>query len=193
MKELMIQLRTSVVATVALAVLLCGVYPMIVWALAQGLFPAKANGSLISVRGSASGSVWIAQRFTDPNYFPPRPSVAGYGYDATSSGGSNLGPLSRKLVDTVGQRVQDYHMENGLDPSTRIPPDAVTASASGLDPHISVRNAVLQAPRVARARGLSLEAVQGKISGCTEPRDLGFLGEPRVNVLLLNLALDKMG
>jgi potassium-transporting ATPase KdpC subunit len=191
MKELLTQLRISIIATISLAVLLCGVYPLVVWALAHGLFPDKANGSLISVKGSSSGSGLIAQSFTDPKYFHPRPSAAGFGYDATSSGGSNLGPLSKKLVDAVGQRILDYRKENGLTPSTLIPSDAVTASGSGLDPHISVRNAALQAVRVAAERGLSLEAVRKKIQEHTEGRDLGILGEPRVNVLKLNLALDQ--
>jgi potassium-transporting ATPase KdpC subunit len=193
MKELFIELRTSVIVTISLAVLLCGVYPIVVWALAQGFFPEKANGSSISWQGKPAGSALIAQGFKDPKYFHPRPSAAGYGYDATSSGGSNLGPTSKKLADAVGQRVADYRKENGLDPSTLIPSDAVTASASGLDPHISAQNAALQAPRVAAARGLSLKAVQERIREYTRPRDLGFLGEPRVHVLNLNLALDKTG
>ena len=191
MKEILAQLRISVIATISLAVLVCGVYPVVVWVLAQGLFPEKANGSLIAFKGSMSGSSSIAQSFTDPKYFHPRPSAAGYGYDATSSGGSNLGPLSKKLVDTVGQRVLDYRKENGLAPSTLIPSDAVTASASGLDPDISIRNAELQAVRVAAARGLSPETVRKKVREHTEGRDLGIFGEPRVNVLKLNLALDQ--
>lgn len=190
MKELLVQLRTSVIATISLAVLLCGVYPLAVWTLAQGFFPAKANGSMVSWKGIVAGSRLIAQGFTDPRYFHPRPSAAGAGYDTEASGGSNLGPISRKLVDTVRQRVLNYRKENGLDPSTLIPSDAVTASASGLDPNISVRNALLQAPRVAKSRGLSMEEVQKKIQGHTEGRDLGIFGEPRVHVLMLNLALD---
>ncbi len=192
MKELVAQLRTSVIATLSLAVLLCGVYPLAVWALAQGFFPAMANGSLVSWKGTVAGSRMIAQGFMDPKYFHPRPSAAGYGYDAMSSGGSNLGPISGKLVDTVRRRVLEYRKENGLDPSTLIPSDAVTASASGLDPHISPKNALLQAGRVARARGISLEEVHEKIRAYTEGRDLGILGEPRVNVLMLNLALDDL-
>jgi K+-transporting ATPase ATPase C chain len=163
---------------------------MLVWVMAQGLFPTEANGSLVMRKGTMVGSKLIAQGFTDPKYFHPRPSAADQGYDATSSGGSNLGPTSKKLVDTVRQRVDDYRSENNLAPDAMVPADAVTASASGLDPHISVQNALLQAPRVARARGLGEDIVLTQINLHTEGRDLGILGEPRVNVLMLNLAMD---
>ena len=191
MKELTRELRTAFMATLSLAIILCGIYPLIVWVLAQGFFPARANGSLMIKGGKTTGSSLIAQGFSDSKYFHPRPSSAGQGYDATSSGGSNLGPTSKKLVDQVRQRVIDYRTENGLSQDVPVPADAVTASASGLDPHISVKNALLQARRVARARRLSEERVHKQIDAHTEGRDLGIFGEPRVNVLLLNLALDR--
>jgi potassium-transporting ATPase KdpC subunit len=190
MKALASEVRTSVIATFCLAVLLCGVYPLLVWVLAQVFFPVKAAGSLVTREGAVAGSRLIGQGFSGPRYFHPRPSSAGRGYDASNSGGSNLGPLSRKLVDTVQERVHRYRTENGLDDRTLIPADAVTASGSGLDPHISVQNARFQAGRVARARGLREEEVLRKIADAAEGRDLGLFGEPRVNVLLLNLALD---
>ena len=190
MKNLIIQLRTSLTATLLLAVLLCGIYPLAVWLLAQGLFPANANGSLVVRNEKILGSNLISQGFTAPKYFHPRPSAAGQGYDATSSGGSNLGPTSKKLVETVRQRVDEFRTENNLPPDALVPIDAVTASASGLDPHISLKNAFLQTARVAEARGLSKDIVLKQIGLCTVGRDLGILGEPRVNVLMLNLALD---
>ena len=154
-KEVAISLRISLMATLSLAVILCGIYPLLVWVLAQGLFPARANGSLVVHKGQVVGSGLLSQGFADSKYFHPRPSAAGSGHDAASSGGSNLGPISKRLVETVQQRVFDYRTENDLTPDNRVPADAVTASASGLDPHISVENAVLQAKRVAKARGLS--------------------------------------
>jgi len=191
MKNLMSQLRTAMVATVLLAVILCGVYPALVWTMAQALFPDKANGSIIIRNGKIIGSKLIAQNFTDAKYFHPRPSSAGdLGYDATSSGGSNLGPTSKKLIDSVRERVKSYRAENNLPPTDSVPVDAVTCSASGLDPDISVENAILQAPRVAKERGVSEKAVLAKIKANTDGRDLGILGEPRVNVLTLNLSLD---
>jgi K+-transporting ATPase ATPase C chain len=190
MKDLIAELLISLKATLSLAAILCGLYPMVVWVMAQGLFPTEANGSLVMRKETMVGSKLIAQRFTDPKYFHPRPSAAGQGYDATSSGGSNLGPTSKKLVDTVRQRVDDYRSENNLAPDAMVPADAVTASASGLDPHISVQNALLQAPRVTRARGLGEDMVLTQINLHTEGRDLGILGESRVNVLMLNLAMD---
>ena len=192
MKSLISELRISLMATLSLAVILCGIYPLVVWVLAQGLFPAKANGSLITQRGKIAGSSLISQGFIDPKNFYPRPSAAGQGYDAVSSGGSNLGPTSKKLMDTVRQRIVDYRTENHLAPDALVPADAVTASASGLDPHISLKNALLQAARVAKARGLSEKTVRKQVDVYTEGRDLGILGEPRVNVLMLNVALDGM-
>ncbi len=191
MKYILSQLRVSLIALLALAVILCGIYPMIVWGLAQVLFPDKANGSLIRLDGKVVGSRLLAQNFTGAQYFHPRPSSAGdAGYDAANSGGSNLGPTSKKLIEAVKDRVAAYREENNLSANALVPADAVTASASGLDPDISVENALLQAGRVAKARGLSQDAVKEKIQIYTSGRDLGVLGDPRVNVLELNLALD---
>lgn len=193
MKNVVAELRRSVVAVALLAVILCGFYPLAVWVLGQGLFPARANGSLVVRDGRVVGSSLIGQPFSSPRYFHPRPSAAGQGYDAARSGGSNLGPLSKALASAVSKRVDEYRAENGLPAGARVPADAVTASASGLDPDISPENASLQAPRVARARGLDEAVVRARIAACTEGRALGFLGEPRVNVLRLNLALDEVG
>ena len=190
MKVLIEELRASVAATLLLAVLCGGIYPAVVWAVGQGLFSGKANGSLIRVDGNVVGSSLLAQGFTAPIYFHPRPSAAGQGYDAVNSGGTNLGPTSKKLIEDVKQRVADYRAENGLSSDTPVPADAVTSSASGLDPHISVRNASLQAARVAKARGIGEKDVLAKVGAHTEGRTLGFLGDPRVNVLKLNLSLD---
>jgi len=190
MKNLLTEIRISLVATLSLAVLLCGLYPALVWIMAQGIFHNEANGSLIVKNGRILGSSLIAQGFTGAKYFHPRPSAAGSGYDAANSSGSNLGPLSKKLMDDIGLRVHNYRVENNLSPEAIIPADAVTTSGSGLDPHISPGNAFLQASRVARLRGLSLETVHSKIATRTEGRFLGIFGEPRVNVLLLNLDLD---
>jgi potassium-transporting ATPase KdpC subunit len=190
MKGLVIELRIALVSTIVLAVILCGFYPALVWVIGQGLFSQDANGSLLQGTGPVAGSGLLAQGFTGERYFHPRPSAAGQGYDAVSSGGTNLGPTSQKLIETVTQRVADYRKENGLGPDVAVPADAVTASASGLDPHISPQNAALQATRVARARGMSDEGMQRRIEEHTEGRTLGIFGEPRVNVLKLNLALD---
>jgi K+-transporting ATPase ATPase C chain len=190
MKDLVAELRASIVATLLLAVLCCGIYPVVVWAVGQGLFSDKANGSLIRSDGVVVGSALIAQGFNGPAYFHPRPSAAGQGYDATNSGGTNLGPTSKKLIGDVKQRVADYRTENGLSPDAHVPADAVTSSASGLDPHISVRNATLQAARVAKARGIGEKDVLATVEAYAEGRTFGFLGEPRVNVLTLNLSLD---
>jgi K+-transporting ATPase ATPase C chain len=192
MKRLVAEIRIAVVATFALALILCGFYPLVLWGFSQGVFRDKANGSLVIRKGTILGSSLLAQGFTDSRYFHPRPSAAGQGYDGTSSGGSNLGPLSRKLVDTVGQRVKAYREENGLASGAPVPVDAVTASGSGLDPHISVENALLQAGRVAKARGMSNELMRKMVEAYTEGRDLGVLGEPRVNVMMLNINLDGM-
>ena len=190
MKDLVAELRASIAATLLLAVLCCGIYPAVVWAFGQGLFSDKANGSLVRVDGRVVGSSLLAQGFTAPKYFHPRPSAAGRGYDAAGSSGTNLGPTSKKLIEDVTQRVADYRAENGLPPGAQVPADAVMSSASGLDPHISVRNALLQATRVAKARGSGEKDVRAKVEAHTEGRTLGFLGEPRVNVLTLNLSLD---
>jgi K+-transporting ATPase ATPase C chain len=192
MKTLLSELRTSLVLTLVFAVLLCGVYPLVVWAGAQALFPSKANGSLIVDKdGSVRGSALLAQNFSSDKYFQPRASAAGTGYDATSSGGTNLGPTSQKLNDSVKAAVAAYRTANGLAADAPVPADAVTSSASGLDPHISVANALDQAARVAKARGLPLDRVQALISEFTDGRDLGFFGEAGVNVLRINVALDR--
>jgi len=192
-QELLQEVKVSVLATLALVVILCGVYSLVVWGIAQVIFPNQANGSLVEVRGKIVGSGLLAQNFSGPQYFHPRPSAAGeVGYDGTSSGGSNLGPLSQKLTDQVKERVDKYRTENNLPAATLVPADAVTASGSGLDPHLSLRNAAIQAPRVAQARKLSADKVKRLTEDFTEGPDLGFLGEPGVNVLRLNLALDAL-
>jgi len=193
MKTMLFELRQAAVATLALAVVCCGLYPLLVFGIAQVLFPAKANGSLIvDAGGVVRGSRLIGQPFTADKYFHPRPSSAGKGYDPTSSSGSNLGPTSQKLRDAVAQNVSDYRTQNGLGTNAPVPADAVTGSASGLDPHISIENALLQAYRVAKARSLSIEKVRELIQQNTDPADLGILGDPGVNVLRLNLALDAI-
>jgi K+-transporting ATPase ATPase C chain len=169
------------------------VYPLVVTGVAQAAFHDRANGSLVKVDGRVVGSKWIGQNFTEAKYFHPRPSAAGaHGDDPTSSSGSNFGPTNPGFLKTVGERVAAYREENGLAAGARVPVDAVTASASGLDPEISVANARVQAHRVARARGLTLDPVHELVADHTEGRGLGFLGEPGVNVLELNLALDRL-
>jgi K+-transporting ATPase ATPase C chain len=191
MNTILAELRRSFLATVALAVVCCGLYPLLVYGIAQLLFPDKANGSLIvDAHGTVLGSRLIGQPFAADKYFHPRPSSAGNGYDPTSSGGSNLGPTSQKLRDAIAQNLADYRAQNGLTTNAPVPADAVTGSASGLDPHISLENAGLQADRVAKARGLSLDKVRELIQVNTDPADIGILGDPGVNVLRLNLALD---
>jgi K+-transporting ATPase ATPase C chain len=192
MKSWLAELRSSALAVAVLAIILGGIYPFVSWGLAQTLFPGRANGSLVTRSGRVLGSSLIGQPFRSPAYFHPRPSAAGHGYDAARSGGSNLGPLSKALVEAVRARAAAYRRENGLPSDEAVPADAVTASASGLDPHISPENARFQARRVARARGLAEADVLRRIEACTEGRTLGVLGEPRVNVLLLNLSLDEV-
>jgi K+-transporting ATPase ATPase C chain len=175
-----------------LAVVCCGLYPLIVFGLGQALFPAKANGSLIAdATGTIKGSRLLGQQFTGEKYFHSRPSAAGNGYDASNSGGSNLGPTSQKLRDSIAQNVADYRSQNGLTTNAPVPADAVTASASGLDPHISPENAELQVARIAKIRGLNPDELRKLIHEHTDGPDLGFLGDPGVNVLTLNLALDR--
>lgn len=263
MKTLISNIRGSIVSTLILAVVCCGLYPVIVWGISQAVFNEKANGSLITdANGTVRGSKLLAQGFSSDKYFIPRQSAAGTGYDATSSGGSNLGPTSKKLLngtvkstllpatqpggalqpgpdivdyDGLKLRIIGYCDQNGVPyqlirddkpvdpktfkdakgdydqvklinafnddakpeskpltvvPSTAIPADAITASGSGLDPHISLKNAEIQAPRVAKARGLAESKVKELIQSNTDPASLGILGEPGVNVLTLNLALD---
>lgn len=192
MKNLFLELRRAVVVTVVLGVVLCGVYPWVVFGLAQALFPQQANGSLLrDPDGTVRGSRWLGQTFVADKYFHSRPSAAGNGYDATSSGGSNLGPTSQKLADAILQKVADYRAQNGLATNIPVPADAVTGSGSGLDPHISLRNAALQLPRVAQVRGIGENRLRELIDLHTDRASLGFLGVPGVNVLRLNLALDR--
>ena len=179
----------AVLMTVVTTVLLGLLYPLAVTGLAQVLFPDQANGQLISRSGTVVGSRIIGQAFASPGYFRSRPSAAGAGYDAANSGGTNAGPTSRMLVDAVRARVEQAQREN---PGVPVPVDLVTASASGLDPHLSPAAALFQVPRVARERGLSDEVVRRLVEAHTEGRTFGVLGEPRVNVLELNLALDDL-
>jgi K+-transporting ATPase ATPase C chain len=191
MKALFSEIRSAIFSTLILAVVCCGIYPLVVYGIGQALFHDKANGSLIVDRdGTIRGSRLLGQNFAADKYFHPRPSAAGNGYDAANSSGSNLGPTSQKLNDSVKDHIDAYRKENGLKENESVPADAVTASGSGLDPHISLRNAELQTARVAKARGLNEQKVRELILERTDKADLGFLGDPGVNVLLLNLALD---
>jgi|SRR6266849_8324806 len=182
MKE---HLLISIRITVVLLVITCGIYPLAVWAIGQTVFRHNANGSLIVRDGKVIGSEIIGQNFAGERFFHPRPSNAGSdGYDGTASGGTNYGPTSKKLLDSISDRVNKYA---DVKPADGIPADAVTASESGLDPHISPENAASQSARVARANGLTQSQVDDMIRKRTEGRFLGIYGEPRVNVLLLNL------
>ncbi|MGA8143517.1 MAG: potassium-transporting ATPase subunit KdpC [Candidatus Acidiferrales bacterium] len=182
-------LLISIWMTLATTVLLGIIYPLVVTGLAQLLYPRQANGELIrKTDGTVAGSSLIGQPFTSPGYFHSRPSAAGAaGYDPMASGGSNLGPTNKALIDRVAGSVQSLTPEN---PGTRIPVDLATASGSGLDPHISPAAAEFQVPRVARERGMEAADVRALVAKHTEQRQLGFLGEPRVNVLELNLELN---
>jgi K+-transporting ATPase ATPase C chain len=194
MKELFSEIRGAILATLIIAIVCCGLYPLVVFGISQALFRGNANGSLILDKdGTVRGSKLLGQAFTGEKYFQPRPSAAGNGYDAANSGGSNLGPTSQKLNDAIKERIATYRKGNGLSDTDPVPADAVTASGSGLDPHISPRNAELQLPRVAKARGLSEDKVRALVQQNTDGRDLGVLGDPGVNVLELNLALDSPG
>lgn len=186
-QQLLPGLRMMLVMTVLTGL----IYPLAVTGLCQVFFRDKANGSLVAINGQVAGSELIGQNFARPEYFQPRPSAAGNdGYDATASGGSNLGPTNKKLIDRVQASVDKFRNDN---PSYQgdIPADLLTTSGSGLDPHISPASAQAQADRVAKARGASLDQIHALIASRTEGRDLGFLGEPRVNVLMLNLDLDR--
>lgn len=186
------QLLPALVMVGVFTILTGLVYPMAVTGLAQAAFPDKAEGSLVRQDGAVVGSRWIGQPFAEPRYFHPRPSAAGDGYDAAASSGSNKGPTNEEFLAEVAGRAAAYRDENGLAEDAAVPVDAVTASASGLDPDISVANARLQARRVAAARGLPIQRVLGLVDDHTSGRGLGFLGEPAVNVLELNLALDRL-
>ena len=184
-KNLLIAVLMTVVTTVLLGL----VYPLVVTGLAQALFRDKANGQLRARHGQVVGSDLIGQGFAAPGYFHSRASAAGQGYDATSSGGTNLGPTNKKLIDAVAAAVGAAKKEN---PGAAVPIDMVTTSASGFDPHITPDNAMFQVPRVAKARGIAEAELRQLVSEHVEGRQLGFLGEPRVNVLRLNLALESL-
>ena len=191
MKDFFVELRPAVLATLVLAIVCSGLYPLVVFGIGQLAFHDKANGSLIvEPDGTVRGSKLLGQDFSEAKYFHPRPSAAGNGYDAANSSGSNLGPTSQKLNDTIKDRIATYRRENGLRTDVPVPADAVTASGSGLDPHISVQNAELQIPRVAQVRALDINKVRELVRQSVEGPDLGFLGERGVNVLKLNLALE---
>ena len=181
-------LITAVLMTVATTVLLGIIYPLVVTGLAQLIFPKRANGQLVQRDGKTIGSSIIAQGFSSPGYFHPRPSFAGNGYDPTNTNGSQLGPTNQKLIDRVKGDVANAHTEN---PSVSVPIDLVTGSGSGLDPHITPAGAEFQLPRVAKERGTTVEQLRALVEKHTQDRQFGFLGEPRVNVLELNLELDE--
>jgi K+-transporting ATPase ATPase C chain len=185
------EIKTSVIVTLVLLIICSGIYPLMVWSAGQVLFPHQANGSLVlDADGKPIASTLLAQNFTADKYFNPRPSAAGTGYDSTSSGGSNFGATSQALHDAVKQRVTDYRKANNLPDSQLVPADAVTASGSGLDPHISIKNALFQLPRVAKARSMNEDDLKKLVDQYTDGRDFGILGEPGVNIVKLNLALD---
>ena len=198
LKGLIRQLRPALVVLLILTAITGVIYPLAVTGVAQAAFKDKANGSLVrkdgkdGKDGKVVGSALIGQTFADAKYFHSRPSAAGAGYDGKASSGSNLGPTNPALLDAVKQRVATYRTENGLSADVRVPADAVTASGSGLDPQISIANARLQAARVAKTRGLAVAVVEKAINANTAARPLGVLGDPGVNVLLLNLSLDRL-
>jgi len=184
------QIKITILATIVMTILFGLAYPLVFTGLAQVLFPHQANGSLVTVNGKVAGSELIGQSFTKPEYFHGRPSAAGNnGYDAANSGGSNLGPTNQKLVDRVKADVQKFRAENP-DYTGPIPADLLTSSGSGLDPHISPASAEAQVARVAKARGVTPDRIAELVAKHTDGRQWGIFGEPRVNVLLLNIDLD---
>ena len=185
------QFRASLILFVLFAALTGLAYPLAMTGIGQAVFPTQAKGSLVTRDGKVVGSAHLAQPFAQDKYFHPRPSAAGEkGYDAASSSGSNLGPVSKKLIDRVEGDLKSWREKNG---SAAVPVDAMTASSSGLDPHITPANALAQVARVAKARGVQEDQIRRLVEQHIEGRALGILGEPRVNVLLLNLALDRLG
>jgi K+-transporting ATPase ATPase C chain len=189
MKALAGEFKRALLAVILLSLLLCGIYPLAIWSIGQLLYPEKANGSLLKREHEIVGSILIGQKFTSPAYFHSRPSAVAYAGSGAISGGSNLGPLSKLLQEQAAMRTANYREENGLPATFPVAADAVSASASGLDPHISPADATVQAARVARVRGLSKVRVLQMIQRHLEGRQLGVFGEKRVNVLLLNLEL----
>jgi K+-transporting ATPase ATPase C chain len=185
------QLRPAILMTLVLCVITGFVYPGVVTGLAQVLFPRQANGSLVTVNGRVVGSALIGQSFTKPEYFHPRPSAAGNGYDPTASSGTNKGPTDVKLADTLIAQAIDSAVKNDGAVKGKVPSDMATSSASGLDPDMSPANAFQQVARVARARGVDSARVRALVDAHVQGRQFGFFGEPRVNVLLLNIALDS--
>jgi K+-transporting ATPase ATPase C chain len=185
------QLKPALMMTLLLCVLTGVIYPGVVTGLARVLFPKQADGSLVTVNGRVVGSALIGQSFARPEYFHPRPSAAGSGYDAAASSGTNKGPTDAKLADTLIAQAIDSAVANDGAKKGAIPSDMVTSSASGLDPDISPANAQLQVARVAKARGADLAAIRALLDAHTQGRQFGFFGDPRVNVLLLNIAVDS--
>jgi potassium-transporting ATPase KdpC subunit len=186
------QLWPAIMSVLVLALVTGAGFPLLLTALARPLFPHQSEGSLVSQHGRVIGSEHIGQTFSKPGYFHPRPSAAGSGYDALSSGGSNLAPSNPTLREDVRQLAENYRRQNDLPSVVAVPIDAVTSSGSGLDPHISPANALLQVRRIAGVRGLTEDRLRQLIAEHTQDRQLGFLGQPRVSVLELNLALDRL-
>jgi len=187
------QVRPAILSVLILTLICGGIFPLLLFAIGAPLFSSQTHGSLLTRGGVVVGSRLIGQEFSSDRYFHSRPSAAGNGYDGTASGGSNFGPYHPKFASDIRQFADQYRKENGLAADVPVPIDAVTRSASGLDPHISPQDAALQIPRVARARGLDRNVVRSLVERYTEGRQFGILGSPRVAVLELNLALDQMG
>jgi K+-transporting ATPase ATPase C chain len=192
LRQLAAQLRPTLLGLLLLTLITGAAYPAVILGVGRLLFPDQANGSLLSRHGVVVGSSLIGQAFARPEYFQPRPSAAGSGYDATQSSGTNLAPSNPKLIGQVREAAAAYRAGNGLAAGAPAPIDAVTSSGSGLDPDITPENAALQTPRVAKARGVTASLVGQLVAANTQGPDLGFIGAPRVSVLRLNLALDQV-